>query len=91
MKFVHIDSGASQGEDVITVEWRNCDKNVPVSLENRNAWVNELVEEMRLDNDGPFTRYISSGDSMVVVTKDDEGTIEVHDCKLRRAAMIMED
>jgi hypothetical protein len=95
MKFVHKEAAEQfddSGERVVDIEWRDAAGNAPVSEADRTAWVNELVEDMLRFNtdDMPFTRYICSGDSMVIVVRD-EDDLEVFDCKIRRIARVTED
>ena len=94
MKLVHKEVGQfdESNERVVNIEWREAAGNAPVPQADRTAWVNELVEEMMREGvDGePYTRYICSGDSIVVVVRD-EDELEVFDCKIRRIARVSED
>jgi len=92
MKLVHKEVGQfdESNERVVNIEWRDAAGNAPVAQADRTAWVNELVEEMMRDDSEPYTRYICSGDSMVIVVRD-EDELEVFDCKIRRIARVSED
>jgi hypothetical protein len=92
MKLVHkeVEQFNDSNERVVNIEWRSAAGNAPVPDADRTAWVNELVEEMMRDDGEPYTRYICSGDSMVIVVRD-EDELEVFDCKIRSIARVSED
>jgi hypothetical protein len=65
------------------VEWYY-NEGVAISEKTRDEWAVDCVKRVLADPDPGAYYSISSGDSMVVVFKTEDGQIEVIDAKVRR-------
>lgn len=67
--------------DIDWMKWRGA----PIEDEERTKWAQRLIEKLDGSNQtGPW--YISSGDSIVIVSRGSFGGFEIRDCKVRRVA-----
>lgn len=62
------------------IEWSERN-GVPISLERRNRMAQEAV------NKGDV-RSLSTGDTMIVVSRDEDGTVRVYDTMVRRSGVV---
>jgi len=71
------------------VEWDERDGAFPISQDERDKWVAEMLGELRQD---PAQSYAGrrSGDSYVVVRRDELGLVDVLDCLVRRTGAVSE-
>lgn len=67
------------------MKWRRHDDAQAVELERRQQWADELAAELPSH---PCTGYTTSGDSIVIGTRDEYGHIDIYDCRIVRTARI---
>lgn len=65
------------------IDWEGWDDAAVIPEDERNEWAAKLLEDKE-----PGVYFAQSGDSMVIVTRDDDGTVEVYDTRVLRVGLI---
>jgi len=67
-------------------EWFDFSNAVPVTDSNKQKWIEEAIKYLK-DHPDEFITYIASGDTLILVSKDEgTDTYNVKDLKVRKEA-----
>jgi len=71
---------------ILIKDWFDFTNAVPVEETTKQRWIEQAIKFLEDNPDIPMTS-ISSGDSLILVSRDEDGTFEISDLKVRKTGI----